>query len=109
MPRTVEEIIKELEHLSVRQSIALKELSEVTAVKEPGNEQDDEWEFPIGGRVRILNAKKEFTGLFGRGARKENGFGTVVKVTKFRVHVELDSGKTVQHSPHNLAVVLAEY
>ena len=27
MPRTVEEIIKELEHLSVRQTVVLKELS----------------------------------------------------------------------------------
>ena len=108
MPRTVEEIIKELEHLSVRQSIVLKELSRVTAVKEPGNEQDDEWEFPIGGRVRILNPKKEFS-IHGRNVRKGNEFGTVVKVTKFRVHVELDNGKTIQRSPDNLAVVLAEY
>ena len=109
MPRSVEEIIKELEHLSVRQTIALRELTEATAAKEePRNEQDDEWEFPIGRWVRILNAKKEFTG-FGRGVRKENKFRTVVKVTKCRVNVELDSGKTVQRSPHNLAVVLAEY
>ena len=108
MPRSVDEIIKELEHLSVWQTITLRELTEAIVAKEPRNEQDDEWEFPIGRRVRILNAKKEFTG-FGRGVRKENEFGTVVKVTKFRVHVELDSGKTVQHSPHNLAVVLAEY
>ena len=49
MPRSVEEIIKELEHLSVRQTIALRELTEATAAKEePRNEQDDEWEFPIG-------------------------------------------------------------
>ena len=107
MPRTVEEIIKELEHLSVRQSIVLKELSRVTAVKDPRNEQDDEWEFPIGGRVRILNPKKEFTG-FGRGVRQENEFGTVIKITKSRVHVALDSGKTIQRSPRNLAIVLAE-
>ena len=108
MPRSVEEIITELEHLSVRQSIALKELSRVTAVNEICDEQNDEWEFPIGGRVRILNPKKEFTN-FGRNVRKGNEFGTIVKVTKFRVHIKLDSVKTIQRSPENLAVVLAEY
>ena len=107
MPRTVEEIIKELEHLAVRQSIALKELSRVNAANEACDKQDDEWEFPIGGRVRILNPKKEFA-HFGRNVLKGNEFGTVVKVTKFRVHVELDSGKTIQRSPENVAVVLTE-
>ena len=107
MPRTVEEIIKELEHLAVRQSKALKELSRVNAANKAHDEQDDEWEFPIGGRVRIINPKKEFA-FGGRNVRKGNDFGTVVKVTKFRVHVELDSGKTIQRSPENVAVVLVE-
>ena len=52
MPRTVDEIIKELEHLAVRQSIALKELSRVNNAKEARKEQNDKWEFPIGGRVK---------------------------------------------------------
>ena len=107
MPRTVDEIIKELEHLALRQSIALKELSRVNNAKEACKEQIDEWDFPIGGRVRILNPKKGFY-RGGRNARPRNEFGTVVKVRKSRVHIELDSGLTVQRSPKNVAIVLAE-
>ena len=107
MPRTVDEIIKELEHLALRQSIALKELSRVNNAKEARKERIDEWDFPIGGRVRILNPKKGFY-RGGRNARPRDEFGIVVKVTKSRVHIELDSGLTVQRSPNNVAVVLAE-
>ena len=104
MPRTVDEIVKDLEHLAVRQSIALKELSDANKACE---EQDNEWEFPIGGRVRILNPKKGFY-CGGRNARPRDEFGIVVKVKKSRVHIELDSGLTVQRSPNNVAAVLAE-
>ena len=104
MPRTVDEIVKDLEHLAVRQSIALKELSDANKACE---EQDNEWEFPIGGRVRILNPKKGFY-RGGRNARPRDEFGIVVKVKKSRVHIELDSGLTVQRSPNNVAAVLAE-
>ena len=108
MPRTVDEIIKELEHLAVRQSIALKELSRVNhANKAHKEQQDNEWEFPIGGRVCILNLKKGFY-RGGRNARPHDEFGVVVKVTKSRVHIKLDSGLTVQRAPSNVAVVLAE-
>ena len=104
MPRTVDEIVKDLEHLAVRQSIALKELSDANKACE---EQDNEWESPIGGRVRILNPKKGFY-RGGRNARPRDEFGIVVKVKKSRVHIELDSGLTVQRSPNNVAAVLAE-
>ena len=107
MPRTVDEIIKELEHLAVRQSIALKELSRVNHANKAHKEQDDEWEFPIGGRVRILNLKKGFY-RGGKNARPRDEFGVVVKVTKSRVQIKLDSGLTVQRAPSNVAVVLAE-
>ena len=107
MPRTVDEIIKELEHLVVRRSIALEELSRVNNANKACEEQDDEWEFPIGGRVRILNLKKGFY-RGGRNARPRDKFKVVVKVTKSRVHIELDSGLTVQRSPNNVAAVLAE-
>ena len=107
MPRTVDEIIKELEHLALRQSIALKELSRVNDANKTRKEQDDEWEFPIGGRERILNPKKGFY-RGGKSARPRDKFGVVVKVTKSRVHIKLDSGLTVQRAPSNVAVVLAE-
>ena len=107
MPRTVDEIIKELEQLTLRQSIALKELSSINNAKEDRKERIDEWDFPIGGKVRILNPKKAFY-HGGRNTRPRDEFGTVVKVTKFRVHIELDSGLTVQRSPKNVAIVLAE-
>ena len=106
MPRTVDEIIKELEHLALRQSIALKELSRVNNTNKARKEQDDEWEFPIAGRVCILNPKKGFY-RGGKNARPRDKFGVVVKVTKSRVHVKLDSGLTVQRAPSNVAVVLA--
>jgi len=107
MPRTVDEIIKELEHLTLRQSIVLKELSRVNNTKEARKEQIDKWDFPIGGRVRILNPKKGFY-RGSRNARPHDKFGVVVKVTKSRVHIELDSGLTVQRSPNNVAIVLTE-
>ena len=106
MPRTVDEIIKELEQLTLRQSIVLKELSSVNNAKEDRKERIDEWDFPIGGKVRILNPKKGFY-RGGRNTRSRDEFGTVVKVTKSRVHIELDSGLTVQRSPKNVAIVLA--
>ena len=105
MPRTVDEIIKELEQLTLRQSIVLKELTRANDAKKAPKGQDDEWEFQIGGRVRILNPKKGFY-RGGKSTRPRDEFGIVVKVTKSRVHVKLDSGLTVQRPPNNIAVVL---
>lgn len=54
-------------------------------------------DFIAGERVRLHPA----TDLWMSGAK----FGAVVKVTRTRVHVRLDVGRTVAMSPNNLAHV----
>jgi hypothetical protein len=54
-------------------------------------------DFLIGERVELHPA----TDLWMMGAR----FGTVIKVTRTKVHVKLDAGRTVRMSPTDLAHV----
>ena len=55
----------------------------------------DPADFTIGTRVQLHPA----TDLWMMGAR----YGTVVKVTRTRVHVKLDTGRTVAMAPTNIA------
>ena len=57
----------------------------------------DPADFTIGQRVQVHPA----TSLWMSGAR----YGTVVKVTRTRVHVRMDIGRTLAFDASNLAFV----
>ena len=111
MPRSVDELLIEIKNLSLQQHETLGELDDAIKLSEfkakkgaPAN--TEEWKYPVGIRVRVLKPPPAFPPYFnGRSSRKVNEFGVVIKNTKYRVHIVLDSGKIIQRAEDNIALV----
>ena len=110
MPRSVDELLIEIKNLSLQQHETLGELDDAIKLSEfkakkgaPAN--TEEWKYPVGIRVRVLKPPPAFPPYFnGRSSRKVNEFGVVIKNTKYRVHIVLDSGKIIQRAEDNIAL-----
>ena len=109
MPRSVDELLIEIKNLSLKQHETLGELDDAIKLREvkakkgvPAN--TEEWKYPVGVRVRVLKPPPAFPPFKGRSSRKLNEFGVVIKNTKYRVHIVLDSGKIIQRAEDNIAL-----
>lgn len=103
MSGSVDDIIRELQRLEIRQRILLGELSTATAnERQARGEQSPRasTDFAIGDRVVITNnvPKKPL----GRNVTTRDRRGTVYKITEFRVFLKTDNGNKTNRARHNL-------
>ena len=106
------ELIKELEDLQIRQETIIKKIRRASTEETPqrsvdqsapsSSQQDSDTEnfIRVGQRVLIKNRLGHIP--IGRSSSIKDRAGTVTKVTKKRVQVKTYNGAETSRAPHNL-------
>jgi hypothetical protein len=107
MEESLEELVNELQQLSIRQVEVLnriQRLNELHAVEgtTPGRIQVNG--FRVGDRVRITNKVKKPSAWPRERIWSESDFrsATVTRVTRLQIHFVTDNGITTWRAPNNL-------
>ena len=98
---SVDDLIKELEGLRVKQNHVLDRLR---AARQRENEEEIIADPPIvaGDRVRILNAVHRPFGWAPAAHEGQDRVATVTRVTATRIHVTTDTGIVTWRAHHNV-------
>ena len=111
--KNLDELIKELEDLQIRQEIVIKKIrastEEATTADRPaptapqGNKTPSLHE---GQKVLITNRIAHVP--FTRRTSIKDRAGTIVKITKKRVHIKTYNGAETSRAPHNVSTLTEE-
>jgi hypothetical protein len=107
MEESLEELVNELQHLSIRQVEVLnriQRLNELHAVEGTAVGRIQVNGFRAGDRVRITNKVKRPAAWPRERVWSESEFrsATVTKVTRLQIHFVTDNGITSWRAPNNL-------
>ena len=112
--KELNELLKELEDLQIQQEAVVKKIRQASTEEAPQPKRADqsarsqsaaEDPFQVGQKVLIKNRLGQ---ILGRTPSIKDRVGTVVKITKKRIHIKTINGSDTSRAPHNVTRLTQE-